>query len=60
MKQNIIMNVSSENHWKEISLINIGLIINATEKNTCNYTYAVYVLYYLVHGVEIAWISYYG
>ena len=45
MKQTVIMNVSSENHWKNFLLINIWLIINATEKNACNYTYAVYVLY---------------
>ena len=37
----------------------IELIINAT-KNTCNYTYAVYVLYYSVHCMEIARISCYG
>ena len=30
---------------EKILLINIRLIINATEKNACNYTYAVYVLY---------------
>ena len=32
--------------WGTILLINIGLNLNATEENTCNYTYA--VLYYLV------------
>ena len=32
MKQTIIMNVSSGNHCKKFLLINIGLIINATEK----------------------------
>ena len=45
---------------EEILLINIGLIINVTEKNACNYSYIVYVLYYLVHCMEIAWISWSG
>ena len=39
---------------KKFVLINIGLIINATEKNACNYTYVVYVLHYSIYCMEIA------